>query len=158
MSQCCVQNLFPPLGANNSTTQQFKKHKPTFDWHFVLIVNLYKNVHLAHLLSLSMHTMSEDGGAKDRAALIKLQESVCNTCGQRESGYKPFVPSNMLPLSRHVCISHWRKRTETIKPSLLGNGSYAFQRRLTPPPHRPVQLLWKHTLRGSAFASLRLSC
>lgn len=59
--------------------------------------------------------------------------------------------------TKRVYISHKRKQRETIKPSLLGNGSCVLHRCLTPRHHPPpslVPLLWKHDIRGSAFASL----
>ncbi len=104
-------------------------------------------------------------GVKGRETLIKLKDSECGTCERERkaimnspslqtclSALFPLFCLFSLSLSlRHVYISHRRKQTETIKPSLLGNGSCVLHRRLT----LPSQGFYGNTpLRGSAFASL----
>lgn len=115
------------------------------------------------LLSLSMHTMSVDRGVKDRATLIKSKDGECNTSKRerkaiinhpslqtRLSVLFPLFCLFSLSLSlRHVYILLRRKQTETIKPSVLEKWLLC----ASPAPDPPVRLLWKHAIRGRAFAS-----
>lgn len=122
--------------------------------NFAVFEGISDRAQSAHTESCICHRV------KGRATLIKLKYSECNTCRrERKATLSPSLQTclNVLfPLFclfslslRHVYISHRRKQTETIKPSLLGNGSCVLHRRLTPPPPPPTlaRFLWKHAIK-----------